>query len=84
MQYFVYILKSRDGRFYTGYTTDLDRRFKEHQSGSGSKFTQSFGAKKILYHEIFSSKSKALKREAQIKNWTRAEKEALIVHSAEQ
>ena len=78
MKHFVYILQSEDGRFYTGYTTDLERRFKEHQAGSGGKFTRSFGVEKILYHESFSNKSKALKREAQIKSWSRAEKEALI------
>lgn len=75
--HFVYILQSRDGRYYTGYTTNLARRLKEHQSGSGAKFTRSFGAKKILYHEVFMDKSSALKREAQIKSWSRKQKEAL-------
>lgn len=78
MKHFVYILQSGDGRYYTGYTTDITRRLKEHQKGSGSKFTRAFGAKKILYSETFSSKSKALKREAQIKSWSRAEKENLF------
>ena len=78
MRYFVYILKSNDGRFYTGYTTDLERRFKEHQSGLGGKFTRSFGAEAVLYHEAYESKSEALKREAQIKGWSRSRKEALI------
>ena len=77
-KHFVYILQSRDGRYYTGYTTDLDRRLKEHQTGSGGKFTRSFGAKKILYHEVFADKSSALKREAQIKRWPRIKKEALM------
>jgi acyl-CoA reductase-like NAD-dependent aldehyde dehydrogenase len=76
--FYVYIIQSADGRFYTGYTTDLDRRLKEHQAGSGGKFTRSFGAKKILYHESHSTKSKALKREIQIKQLSRAEKEELI------
>lgn len=78
MGHFVYILQSEDGRYYTGYTTDLNRRLKEHQNGSGGKFTKSFGAEKILYYESFPDKSSALKREAQIKNWTRPKKEALI------
>ena len=80
MKHFVYILQSADGRYYTGYTTDLERRLKEHQSGSGGKFTRSFGAKKILYHESHPTKSSALKREAQIKGWSRQEKAALIGH----
>ncbi|MBI2067866.1 MAG: GIY-YIG nuclease family protein [Deltaproteobacteria bacterium] len=77
-KYFVYILESSDGRYYTGYTTDLDRRFKEHQAGVGGKFTRSFGADKILHHEFYATQSEALKREAQLKGWTRAKKEALI------
>lgn len=81
MKHFVYILRSGDGRYYTGYTTDMDRRLKEHQDGSGAKFTRSFGAGKILHKETFSSKSKALKREAQIKTWTRSKKEALVAEN---
>lgn len=76
--HFIYILQSRDGRYYTGYTTDLARRLKQHQSGTGAKFTRAFGAKKILYHESFADKSSALKREAEIKSWSRQEKESLI------
>jgi len=78
MNHFVYILQSADGRYYTGYTTDLDRRLKEHQAGSGGNFTRSFGVKKLLYHEEFSDKSCALKREVQLKGWSRKKKEALI------
>ncbi len=76
--YFVYILQSCDGRYYTGYTTDLKRRLKEHQSGRGGKFTRAFGAKEILYHESFLDKSSALKREAEIKGWTKKKKLDLI------
>lgn len=78
MPHFIYILQSSDGRYYTGYTTDLERRLKEHQDGSGAKFTHGFGAEKILYHESFSDKSSALQREAQLKGWSRAKKEVLI------
>ncbi|MCF6768431.1 GIY-YIG nuclease family protein [Thiotrichales bacterium 19S11-10] len=46
-KYYVYILECREGRLYTGYTTDLDRRFKEHCSGIASKFTRSFPPEKI-------------------------------------
>jgi putative endonuclease len=76
--FFIYILQSVDGRYYTGYTTDLVRRLQQHQSGSGAKFTKSFGATKILYHESFLDKSSAMKREAQIKNLTRRQKEFLV------
>ena len=76
--YFVYILQSRDGKYYVGYTTDLDRRMKEHRTGKGSKFVRGFGFKKLLYHEKYRSRSKAMKREAEIKGWSRIQKKALI------
>jgi putative endonuclease len=76
--HFIYILQANDGRYYTGYTTDLERRLKEHRSGLGAKFTRSFGAKKILYYESFPEKSLALKREIEIKKMPREKKITLI------
>lgn len=76
--HFVYILQSGDGKYYTGYTTDLKRRMAAHKSGKGAKFTRGFGFKKLLYHEVHPTKSAALKREAQIKKLHRVEKRALI------
>lgn len=78
MSHFIYILQTADGRYYTGYTTDLERRLKEHRSGLGAKFTRSFGAQKILYSESFTEKSLALRRENQIKKLSRSQKEVLI------
>lgn len=78
VRYFVYILQSSDGRYYAGYTTDLNRRMKEHRAGKGAKFIRGFGFDKLLYHEEYSTRSQALKREAEIKKWNRARKEALI------
>lgn len=77
-KHFVYIIESSDGRLYTGYTTDLKRRLKEHQTGAGAKFTRAFGASEMLYHEEFETRSQALKREAAIKKLTRKEKLGLI------
>ena len=77
-QHFVYILQCQNGSYYTGYTTDLKRRFQEHKSGVGGKFTRAFGVKKIVYHETFSDKSSSLKREAEIKKWPRVKKELLF------
>ena len=78
MSHYVYILKSNDTRYYTGYTTDLERRLREHRDGKGAKFTRAFGAAKILYHEVCATRSAALKREAAIKSLTRAEKKILM------
>ena len=76
--WFVYILKCKNGDLYTGITDNLQRRFNEHTSGKGGHFTNSFIAEKILFSEEHTDKSSALKREAQIKGWTRKKKLALI------
>lgn len=77
MAYFVYLLECDDGSLYTGVTTDVDRRFTEHQSGIGSRFTRSRKAKRIVYSEPQPDRSAAQKREAEIKKWPRAKKLAL-------
>ena len=74
----VYILECKDGSLYAGITDNLDRRFEEHKSGKGGKFTRAFVANKILYSEQYSTKEEALRREAQIKGWTRKKKLVLI------
>ena len=76
--YFVYILKCKDGSLYTGITTDVARRFKEHKEGKGGAYTRAKKAVKILYTEKIKNRSKASKREAEIKKLRRAEKYALI------
>jgi putative endonuclease len=77
MQYFVYLLECDDKTIYTGITTDVERRLTEHKSNGvklGAKYTRARGAGKILYTEIFKSRSEALKREAEIKSWRREKK----------
>ena len=76
--HFVYILQSADGRYYVGYTTDLERRMAQHQEGKGAKFTRGFGFGKLLYHESHPTKSAAMQREAEIKRWPRAKKAELV------
>ena len=76
--YYVYILGCRDETLYTGITTDIKRRFKEHRSGKGGAYTKAKGAKKIMYTEKSPTRSSALKREAEIKSWSRNKKLALI------
>lgn len=76
--WFVYILKCKNGDLYTGITNNLERRFEEHKSGKGGKFTHVFKVDKMLYSEPCGSKSEALRREAQIKGWRRKKKLSLI------
>jgi putative endonuclease len=78
MSYAVYVLKCVDGSLYTGITTDVKRRFKEHQAGIGSSYTRAHKPKKIVYTEKAKTRSAALKREAEIKRLGRAEKLVLI------
>jgi putative endonuclease len=72
------ILKCKNGDLYTGITDNLQRRFNEYVSGKGGHFTKSFIAEEILFSEKHQDKPSALKREAQIKGWTRKKKLALI------
>lgn len=76
--YFVYILLCQDGSYYTGSTNDVDKRFKDHLEGRGARYTKSHKPQKIVFKEEFSTKSEALKCEAEIKGWTRANKEVLV------
>jgi putative endonuclease len=76
--WFTYILLCTDGSFYTGSTNNIDKRFKDHLDGHGARYTKSHKPIKIIYKEEYSTKSEALKREAEIKNWPRKKKENLI------
>jgi putative endonuclease len=76
--YYVYLLRCGDASIYTGITTDLARRLEEHKKGSGGHYTRAKGAMRIVYSEESGSRSMALKREAEIKKWSRMQKLDLI------
>ena len=76
--YFVYLIQCEDKSIYTGITTDLKRRFKEHQDKIGGNYTRAHKVKKILFSEKHMDRSNASKREAEIKSWSREKKLALI------
>ena len=78
MEFWVYILKCSDGRYYTGHTDNLDRRFAEHQNGGFSDFTSRRRTVTLMWQETFQTRLEALAIEARIKPWSRAKKEALI------
>jgi len=78
MGFWVYILKCSDGRYYTGHTDNLDRRFAEHQNGGFSDFTSRRRPVTLMWQETFQTRLEALAIEARIKPWSRAKKEALI------
>ena len=79
MEWFVYIIQTQNGLYYCGITTNLKRRFLEHQRGTGAKFFRGIRRpQKIVYFEKCSNRSQAQKREYQIKKLDRREKEKLI------
>ncbi len=75
----VYILECADRTLYTGITNDLDHRIKEHEIGTGAKYTRGRAPFKLLYTETHSSRSQALKREAEIKSFDKATKLQLVI-----
>jgi len=78
MPWTVYILKCADNSYYVGHTENLENRLKLHISGKGAKHTAARCPIVLKYHEPASSKQEAMKREQQIKRWSRLKKEALI------
>ena len=76
--YFVYILVCSDGTLYVGSTSDLTQRERTHNEGRGAKYTASRRPVRLVYSEGHNSLPAARRREAQLKRWTRAKKEALI------
>ena len=77
-QNYVYILRCADDTLYTGWTNDIKAREHTYNTGQGAKYTKSRLPVKLVYWECFGTKSEALKREHQIKKYTRAQKLALI------
>ena len=74
----LYILKCRDGSFYTGVTNDIERRFREHEEGRASRFTRTRRLVVLVYQEKCGSRSQALLRECAVKSLGRQGKEDLV------
>ena len=75
---FCYILECADGSYYTGWSTDPQRRLQEHNAGRGSRYTRSHRPLRLVYVEELPDRSAAMKREAAIKALPRGKKEALV------
>lgn len=76
--WYVYLLLCSDDSLYTGISKNPMERFEEHKVGKGGAYTRSHKPVKLVYAESFSSRSLALKREIQIKSWSRTEKINLL------
>ncbi|ABK60636.1 GIY-YIG nuclease family protein [Clostridium novyi] len=75
---YTYILECSDSTLYTGWTTDINKRVKTHNSGKGAKYTRARRPVTLKYYEEFKTKEEAIKRECEIKKFTRKKKLELI------
>lgn len=75
---YTYIIMCSDKTLYTGWTNNLEKRMKDHNSGKGAKYTKGRGPITLIYHEEYPTKEEALKREVAIKKMTRKQKLELI------
>ncbi len=76
--YYCYILECADGTFYTGWTTDPERRLRTHNRGAGARYTRTRRPVRLVYVETQPGRSEAMRRERQIKTYNRSHKKALI------
>lgn len=83
--YFVYILRFLDNTLYIGQTNNLEQRIKDHlnKKDRSSKFSKEHGDFELVYQEEHNSRLDSMRREKQLKGWTRAKKEALIAGDKE-
>lgn len=79
MPYYVYVLLCADGTFYTGSTSNLKRRVKQHENGAHRRaYTYSRRPVKLVWSKQFETQEEAEEGEKAVKRWSRARKEALL------
>ncbi|WP_208425935.1 MULTISPECIES: GIY-YIG nuclease family protein [Salinibacter] len=76
--HYVYVIECSDGTYYTGYTTDVERRVDEHNDGTAAKYTRGRRPVTLVHVESYDSQSAAMQREYAIKQLRRAAKEELV------
>jgi putative endonuclease len=78
VSFYCYILECSDGTLYTGWTMDPPRREKQHNAGTGARYTRTRRPVKIVYIEEQTDRNAAMKRELAIKRMPREQKKKLI------
>ncbi|MDI6733442.1 MAG: GIY-YIG nuclease family protein [Planctomycetota bacterium] len=76
--WYVYMLRLKRGKIYTGMTTNLEKRIKSHQGGHGCGYTKAFKVECLIYSEPHDTKDMAAKRERYIKGLSRVKKEKIV------
>lgn len=83
MENYTYIVRCADGTLYTGWTNNLEKRLRAHNSGKGAKYTHARTPVSLVYWEAFRTRQEAMRREWEIKRLTRAQKDVLIEKGVE-
>ncbi|WP_017729531.1 GIY-YIG nuclease family protein [Halalkalibacterium ligniniphilum] len=78
MNYYMYVLECKDGSWYTGYTTDIERRLSMHAAGKGAKYTRGRGPFHLVYACSYETKTEALQAEHAFKRLSRRQKEQFV------
>jgi putative endonuclease len=80
MAAFVYLLRCADGTLYCGWSTDPERRLRQHQDGTASRYTRTRLPVDLVYTREFETRSEAMREEVRIKRLPPAEKRGLLDH----
>jgi putative endonuclease len=78
VDWYFYMVRCRDSSLYSGITSDVEERVRKHNAGTGARYTSSHRPVALVYRERHDNVSAAMKRERQVKGWSRARKEQLI------
>ena len=79
--YFVYILRSDRNQIYIGLSRNIEKRLERHISRQGALFLKNDNRFSLVYREGYPTLVQAMRREKQLKGWTRAKKETLIANN---
>ena len=77
---YTYLLECSDGTLHCGWTNDLEKRVKAHNSGRGAKYTKSRRPVRLVWYETFETKEEAMSREGKVKQLSRNQKDELVAH----
>lgn len=83
-RFYVYMIRMKDDRIYTGYTEDFIKRFIQHNEGNGCRTTKIFGTKELIFLKQFDKKEKAMKYEKQLKKYGKKRKTKIIKENIEE
>lgn len=78
-EWYLYMVRCRDGSLYTGVATDVDRRLSQHRDGTGSRYLRGRGPLQLVFQRKVGDRSRALRLETRVKGLSHAGKERLLM-----